>query len=98
MQQDQFKHGFTVAGMGGDGKPSIFLHSFFPTQIVKVEPLSRNGSTITVKYNEVADPVKWNVMPSVKEVEAYVKECERLDREVTCVTSHGAVKGGNRIE
>ena len=81
MQQDQIQHGFKVGGMGSDGKPSIFVHSFFPDQIVKVEPLPPTGSTITVKYNEDDEPVEWNVVPSVQAIKNLINQCRMLDEQ-----------------
>ncbi len=95
MQQDQIRHGFRVNGMGSDGKPSIFIHSFFPDQVVKIEPLTPSGATITVRYNEGEEPVAWNVVPSVDAIKNVIKRCRMLDEQYP--STGGALKDGKRI-
>ncbi len=95
IQQDQTRHGFQVGGMGGDGKPPIFVHSFFPDQIVNIEPLSPSGSTITVKYDERDDPVARDVVPSVDVIKNLIERCRLLDEQDP--PADGALKYGKPI-
>ena len=90
MAKNQIQHGFKVVARGDDGKPLIFVHSFFPDQIVEMKPLSPSGTRLTVKYNQDAAPMTWNVMPNVETIENMMSQCRVLDDE----RKHGTSSSG----
>lgn len=83
MARNQFRHGFQAVAGGDDGKPLIFVHSFFPDQIVEMDPLSPSGTRLTVKYNQDAASMTWNVMPTVEAIQNMMSQCRVLDEETT---------------
>lgn len=95
MQEDPIRHGFRVNVIGGDGKPSIFIYSFFPDQIVKIEPVPPSGAAITVRYNEGEEPVALNVVPGVDAIKSLIERCRMLDEQDP--PAGGALKDGRRI-
>ena len=79
MSEDfRLVHGFNLNVSSVDGKPSIFLLSVFPENIVRLDQLEPSGANVTLKEPD-GKIITLRVIQNVQVIKQFMRRCHELD-------------------
>ncbi len=78
-EEPKFGYGFILNVSRGEGKPSIFIHRFFPNQILALKPSASGGANVRVQCADGGE-LTVPVTQSVVEIEELIARCRELDK------------------
>lgn len=77
-ENPKLAYGFILNVDRGNGDPSIFIHRFFPDQVVALEPSPSTGANVTVQCADRSE-LTVSVTQSVTEIEKLIARCRELE-------------------
>jgi len=72
-------YGFRLNVSGVDGKPTVFIVSVFPEQVLGMEATKPSGAKITLKLAD-GRTTTLQVTQSIQEIKTMMEQCKELDK------------------